>query len=36
VRRKATYEANLKPESPQGTIANIEHVLRSLDRRAED
>jgi N12 class adenine-specific DNA methylase len=33
---KATYEANLNPESPLGTIASIDHVLRSLDRRADD
>ena len=36
VRGKATYEANLNPESPLGTIASIDHVLRSLDKRAED
>jgi hypothetical protein len=36
VRGKETYEANLNPESPLGPISSIEHVLRSLDRRAED
>ena len=35
VRGKATYEANLNPESPLGTIASIDHVLRSLDKHAE-
>jgi hypothetical protein len=32
---KETYEANLNPDNPLGTISSIEHVLRSLDRRAE-
>jgi N12 class adenine-specific DNA methylase len=36
VRGKATYEANLNPESPLGTMASIDHVLRSLDKRVED
>jgi hypothetical protein len=36
VRGKATYKANLNPEIPLGTIASIEHVLRGLDRKAED
>jgi N12 class adenine-specific DNA methylase len=36
VRGKEIYKANLNPDSPQGTIASIESVLRSLDRRAED
>lgn len=35
VRGKATYEANLNPDSPAGTIASIDHVFRTLDRRAE-
>jgi hypothetical protein len=36
IRGKETYKANLNPENPLGTIASIEHTLRSLDRRAED
>jgi hypothetical protein len=36
IRGKETYKANLNPENPLGTIQSIEHVLRSLDRRAED
>ena len=36
VRGRETYKASLNPESPAGTISSIEHVLRSLDRRAED
>jgi N12 class adenine-specific DNA methylase len=36
IRGEATYKANLNPENPLGTIASIEHVLRGLDRRAED
>jgi hypothetical protein len=36
VRGQATYKANLNLESPLGTIASIEHVVRNLDRRAED
>src|SRR5580658_3673393 len=36
IRGKETYKANLNPESPQGTISSIEHVLRSFDRRAEE
>jgi hypothetical protein len=36
VRGKATYKANLNPDSPQGTIASIDSVLRSLDSRAEE
>jgi len=35
VRGKATYKANLS-SSPLGTIASIDSVLRSLDRRAEE
>ena len=35
VRGKATYKATLNPDNPLGTTASIEHVLRSLDRRAE-
>jgi hypothetical protein len=36
IRGKETYKANLNPDNPLGTIQSIEHVLRSLDRRAED
>ena len=36
VRGALTYRAQLNPENPVGTIQSIEHVLRSLDRRAED
>ena len=36
VRGKETYTANLNPENPLGTISSIEHVLRSLDRKAEE
>jgi hypothetical protein len=36
IRGEATYKANLNPESPLGTIASIEHVLRGLEHRAED
>jgi N12 class adenine-specific DNA methylase len=36
VRGRETYQANLNPESPAGTISSIEHALRSLDRRAEE
>jgi len=36
IRGKAIYKANLNLENPLGTIQSIEHVLRSLDRRAED
>jgi hypothetical protein len=36
IRGKETYKANLNPDSPQGTIASIEHVLRGLDRKAEE
>jgi hypothetical protein len=36
IRGKETYKANLNPESPLGTISSIEHVLRGLDRKAED
>lgn len=35
IRGKNTYEANLNPENPLGTISSIDHVMRSLDRRAE-
>jgi hypothetical protein len=35
IRGKETYKANLNPESPLGTIASIEHILRGLDRLAE-
>ena len=36
IRGKEMYRANLNPESPQGTIASIEHILRGLDRKAEE
>jgi N12 class adenine-specific DNA methylase len=36
VRGRETYKANLNPDNPLGTIASIEHVLRGLDRKAED
>jgi hypothetical protein len=36
VRGQEAYKANLNLENPHGTIASIEHTLRSLDRRAED
>jgi len=36
VKGALTYRAQLNPENPIGTIQSIEHVLRNLDRRAED
>ncbi len=36
IRGKEAYKANLNFENPLGTVSSIEHVLRSLDRRAED
>jgi hypothetical protein len=36
IRGKEAYKANLNPENPLGTISSIEHVLRVLDRKAED
>jgi len=33
---KRHYRANLNQDNPQGTIQSIEHVLRNLDRRAEE
>jgi hypothetical protein len=36
VRGRETYKANLNPDNPLGTIASIDAVLRSLDRRAEE
>jgi N12 class adenine-specific DNA methylase len=36
IRGKESYKANLNPESPLGTISSIEHVLRGLDRKADD
>ncbi len=36
IRGEEIYKANLNPDNPLGTIQSIEHVLRSLDRRAED
>jgi hypothetical protein len=36
VRGREVYKANLNPDNPLGTIASIEHVLRGLDRRADE
>lgn len=36
IRGKETYKANLNPDNPLGTVSSIEHVLRNLDRRAEE
>ncbi len=36
VRSKEIYKANFNPDNPTGTIASIEYVIRSLDRRAEE
>ncbi len=36
IRGKATYKANLNGDNPLGTIQSIEHVLRGLDRKAEE
>jgi N12 class adenine-specific DNA methylase len=36
IRGKEAYKANLNPENPVGTIQSIEHVLRNLDRKAEE
>jgi N12 class adenine-specific DNA methylase len=36
IRGRETYQANLNPDSPAGTISSIDHALRSLDRRAEE
>ena len=36
IRGAATYSVNLNTDSPQGTIASIEHALRTLERRAEE
>ena len=36
IRGKETYKANLNPSNPLGTVASIDHVLRSLDKRAEE
>ena len=36
IRGRETYKANLNLENPLGTIQSIEHVLRGLDRKAED
>ena len=36
IRGNETYKANLNIENPLGTVASIEHTLRSFDRRAED
>jgi hypothetical protein len=35
VRGALTYQAQLNPMSPLGTMQSIEHTLRSLDRKAE-
>src|SRR5262249_7847529 len=35
LRGKENYKANFNPDSPLGTIASIEHVLRGLDRTAD-
>jgi hypothetical protein len=35
LRGKAMHKANLNPESALGTIASIDHALRSLDGKAE-
>ena len=36
IRGKEAYKANPNLENPLGTISSIEHVLRGLDRKAED
>jgi hypothetical protein len=36
IRGKETYKANINPENPAGTIQSIEHILRGLDRKAEE
>ena len=36
VRGETTYTANLNPENPVGTVQSIEHVLRSMERHAEN
>jgi hypothetical protein len=36
IRGKEGYKANLNLQNPLGTIASIEHVLRGLDRKAEE
>src|ERR1700689_2347799 len=36
IRGKETYKANLNPDNPLGTISSVEHVLRGLDRKAEE
>jgi hypothetical protein len=36
IRGKETYKANLNSANALGTIQSIEHVIRSLDRRAEE
>ena len=36
VRGRETYQANPNFDNPLGTIQSIEHVLRVLDRKAED
>jgi N12 class adenine-specific DNA methylase len=35
VKGALTYRAQLNPENPMGTMQSIEHLLRHLDRRAE-
>jgi len=36
IRGKEIYKGNLNHENPLGTISSIEHILRGLDRRAEE
>jgi N12 class adenine-specific DNA methylase len=36
IRGNETYKASLNPDNPLGTVQSIEHVLRGLDRKAED
>jgi hypothetical protein len=36
IRGKEIYKANFNSDNPVGTISSIEHVIRSLDRRAEE
>jgi N12 class adenine-specific DNA methylase len=36
VRGTEVYKANFNSDNPVGTVSSIEHVIRNLDRRAED
>jgi len=36
IRGNETYKASLNPDNPLGTVQSVEHVLRGLDRKAED